>query len=181
MKQLNKVFEKYKLKMPFLLLRPSVTLVESNIGKILDKYKISPPSLFFEGDGVISKLIKDEKSYDSKVEEVKETIFCSIDTLEGWVEELDSTLVPILHRMKGKVNDELRRLSAKLLKHFKRRESTLVSQIQKARRFLYPNDSLQERVLNLLYFLNKYGYEFLRTLLTIPLDYKKHHYLQIEI
>jgi bacillithiol biosynthesis cysteine-adding enzyme BshC len=182
MRQLDGVFEKYKLKMPPLALRPTITLVENNIGGVLSKYKISPSSLFFEGDGVINKLIRDEASYDSKVEEVKEAIFSSIDTLEEWIEELDPTLVPALHRMKGKVNDELRRLSAKLLRYFKKRESILVSQIQKARRFLYPNDSPQDRVLNIMYFLNKYGWDLLKSLLSyIPLDYKKHHYLQVEV
>jgi uncharacterized protein YllA (UPF0747 family) len=55
-------------------------------------------------------------------------------------------------------------LENKILQAYKKRNDVISQQIYKAKNHLYPNNQLQERVLNITPFLFKYGWGFVERL-----------------
>jgi uncharacterized protein YllA (UPF0747 family) len=54
-------------------------------------------------------------------------------------------------------------------------------EIEYLKNSLYPNQTLQERIICVFQFLSKYGMEFLNLLYEkLPIDYTKHYILEIK-
>lgn len=66
-----------------------------------------------------------------------------------------------MQKTKGKVEYELKSLREKILKAYKKQSDTMVDSIERTAAFIFPESSLQERHLNILTFLNKYGLDFI--------------------
>lgn len=66
--------------------------------------------------------------------------------------------------VKGKLHHQIEILEKKILQAYKKRNSIVRKQIYKAQNSLYPNNRLQERELNIVPFLFKYGPEFIKRL-----------------
>ena len=58
----------------------------------------------------------------------------------------------------GKIDQQIEFLKQKILKAAKQRDTIITLQLNKAIHSLYPNNHLQERVLNIMPLLFKYGY-----------------------
>jgi len=81
---------------------------------------------------------------------------------------------------RGKMVQQLRFLEKKMVQAAKKQNDIAVGQIRKAGDHLYPNGHLQERALNIVPFLLKYGYVFVDKLgEAIDLDAHDHRVLTL--
>jgi uncharacterized protein YllA (UPF0747 family) len=111
---------------------------------------------------LISSILKEKfpNPLDKILEEKREQIRESLNELENELIFTDPTLKPNLENTRGKIDYELKRLGEKLFQIHRQKNQLLKEQIYKAKNNLLPENKLQERVLNLLPFLIKYGFEF---------------------
>jgi uncharacterized protein YllA (UPF0747 family) len=71
-------------------------------------------------------------------------------------------------------------LKEKTIAAQKRQHEVYLRQLDKSALLLFPNSNMQERQINVLYFLNKYGLEFVRWLNTeMVIDSFKHQILPL--
>ncbi|MCJ7496632.1 MAG: bacillithiol biosynthesis cysteine-adding enzyme BshC [candidate division Zixibacteria bacterium] len=160
--QLKSVFEFYDIPMPVVYPRASLSLIEDKVKQVFQKYSIDFTDLFQDPEILISSILKKKfpNPLDKKLEEKTAKIK---DLLDGLEEELtvdEPDLKSNIENTRGKIDYELKRLGEKLFQVHRQKNQTLKEQIYKAKNNLLPENKLQERVLNLLPFLIKYGFEF---------------------
>ena len=74
------------------------------------------------------------------------------------------TLLGALENSSGKIEGSLNQLKEKSIAAQKKRNETAVRQIERAVASVLPGGTLQERQINVVYFLNKYGPDFMKWL-----------------
>ena len=77
---------------------------------------------------------------------------------------MDPTLVAALGTTRKKIQYQLENLRAKFVGAESRQRKVLTRQVDSLLRTIYPSRGLQERQINIFYFLSRYGPEFLEQL-----------------
>ena len=157
--QLRAVYETLGRQEPCVLPRASLTLIEGRHDKILQKYGLQFKD-FFEGlHPAITKVV--EQSLDRNTAQVfdeTERLFKEqLDALEKLLQENDKTLASSLTRAREKVLYQLDHLRTRFVHARAHREEATFRQIERAYTTLFPDKNLQERELNVYYFLSRYG------------------------
>jgi uncharacterized protein YllA (UPF0747 family) len=78
--------------------------------------------------------------------------------------KVDQTLLNTVDNMKEKMKLSLEQFKNKLVNAQAKKSETTTTQIDKVVNNIYPNHNLQERVINIAYFLNKYDNAFIKKL-----------------
>lgn len=164
--QFKLVYEDFALPMPLLYPRASITILEERPHDILKKYNLTILDAFQEKEFLQKKIV--DRLSDFKIDPLfantAGTIEESLITLKDGLEKIDPTLVPVLENALKKIHAHLNVLKEKTQAAQVRQYEVALRQIDRAITSIFPASTLQERVLNVLYFLNKYGLEFVRWL-----------------
>jgi uncharacterized protein YllA (UPF0747 family) len=78
--------------------------------------------------------------------------------------KVDQTLLNAVDNMKEKMKQSLEQFKNKLINAQAKKSDTTNTQIDKVVNNIYPNHNLQERIINVTYFLNKYDEAFIKKL-----------------
>ncbi|MFN8008562.1 MAG: bacillithiol biosynthesis cysteine-adding enzyme BshC [Terriglobia bacterium] len=164
--QVEPLYLEFGRKPPIVFPRCSFTIIERKIGKILEKYALNFSDLFLGSEAVMKKVI--EKSMDPELSErfaaLEQKVAQELGQLESSLKAVDSTLAEALKTTQQKVLYQLNHLHTKVIHAETRQHEVLNRQIEKAISILYPAKMLQERHLNLFYFLSRYGMDLLAQL-----------------
>ena len=180
--QYSTLYKDFGIPEPIIYPRASVTIVEERVEKILARFSLEPLALF--GNLEFLKQQIAEQISDLKAEDFFATASHSIDEslneLKPALQSIDPTLLPAMDNTLQKIHSHLSVLRDKTISAQKRQHEVSLRQIDKAAANLFPSSDFQERQLNILYFLNKYGLEFVRWLFKeIQVDKLKHQLLHI--
>ena len=180
--QYGTLYKHFGIPQPLIVPRASITIVEEKVEKILNRFSLEPLSLFGNIEFLkqqIAEQISDLKA-DDFFNSATHSINGSLSQLKPALQSIDPTLLPALDHTLGKINANLNVLKEKTVAAQKRQHEVSLRQIDKAAANLFPASDFQERQLNILYFLNKYGTEFVRWLFSeIQVDRFKHQLLRI--
>ncbi len=162
--QFRNLYRRFDLQSPLILARPFATLIEKKIGKILNKFAFDFERMVNHSKTLINELTLQDSVLPMLFEKWK------LQSSQG-VRDVQEELVKIDPSLKGASETALQRmthaievLENKATEAQKRQADVSVRQIQKALDHLYPHDQFQERGLNVVYFLNKYGFDFVGTM-----------------
>ena len=160
--QLKSVFDFFDIPMPVVYPRASVTLIEDKIKQLLQKYSLEFIDLFQDPEILINSILKEKfpDPLENTLEKKRNEILKILDSLEQELISSEPTLKQNLETTRGKIDYELKRLGEKLFQAYRQKDQTLKEQVYKAKKNLFPDNKLQERVLNLVPYLIKYGFEF---------------------
>jgi len=157
--QLKPLYECLGVTMPAVIPRISLTLIEAKIKRILDKYNFTPEQLRQGSQNLINELLEKDPSNDlvglfaqsrEKWQEVKDELTVGLMAIDPTLEHpVDKTMQ---HWLQG-----LEVLEEKARAALRRKNETLVSQVQKATLYLAPGGNLQERRYGLQYYQARYG------------------------
>lgn len=157
--QLTEAYAEMGIPMPVLFPRASLTIVEPRIGKLLDRH----------GIGLAQVIRRKEKILDDLVErEVPPILFQRLHEgrmkaegiwygLIGEIGKFDPTLEPTAKNTLGIISKRFEHMEKKIMRAARRKDMTLRAQVERLIASLYPRAGLQERTLNLLPFLARYG------------------------
>jgi bacillithiol biosynthesis cysteine-adding enzyme BshC len=164
--QMKGIYEHFGLPMPIIYPRKSLTLLEKKIEKVLDNYHLSVQDFWGDVEMLINNIAKAQlpESIDDKIAKASACIDKDLQSLEDEVTSFDATLKDSVEVVKGKINHQIDILEKKILQAYKKRNEIVRNQIHKAKNNLYPNNHLQERELNVVPFLFKYGFGFIERL-----------------
>ncbi len=164
--QLLPLYPLFGIPAPIIYPRAHATIIEERVEKVLTRFAIPAIDIFTSLDNVKTRVALEVS--DFKSEELFGATMTSIDeslnALRSGLQKIDPTLIPPLDATLSKVRSHVDVLKQKTLAAQQRQHEVYLRQIDKASLFLLPGGGFQERTLNVLYYLNKYGPEFVRWL-----------------
>jgi bacillithiol synthase len=167
---------------PVIVPRASMTLVEKRVAKTLEKHQLEFTDLFQGHDAVLEKVFS-KNLYDSTdgiFEESEKIIGDQLDKLVTSLSAVEPTLADALKGGRDKVRYQLTNLRTRFIHNRAKHDETTNQQIDRVFTVLYPNKNLQEREINVTYFLTRYGYGLIdRLLQEIDLDSPDHKLIKL--
>jgi bacillithiol synthase len=160
--QMKQLYAFFGQTMPRIYPRHSATIIEPGIARILSELPFS----FQDYQQRIEVL---EKEYLSK-----EAVFQADSFSREWIKHVREQSTPFIDEISGhdaslqasaqkvmaEFEESVDRLTQKVVRSLKQKEQTSLNRISKVKNALFPDDSLQERSIAGVYFMNKYGLDF---------------------
>jgi len=165
--QLKRLYEAHDMRMPVLFPRHGVTVVESKIRKVIDKFDLEPDDLRRPYHELASEIAREEVPEDVRraLGKLKASISEGSGELMKAARTIDSTLKgPVTHARNAALS-AFQDAERKIVQSVKRENEIGLAQLEKAHLHLYPDGKPQERVMNPLYYLARYGSAFIDELI----------------
>lgn len=180
--QAGVVYETLSGRVTPILPRFSATIVEPKAQRLLEKHELNLTDVF-DGPEVLRQQIASKqlpRDLQAAFEDAKKSFEDSFAAVKTKLEKLDKTLVDAAETCHSKMQHQLDKLYAQAARaeaqkgELVNRHALIVSQS------LYPNKGLQERTIGGIYFLARYGRDFLHQLYeTIHSDCHDHQIIEI--
>jgi uncharacterized protein YllA (UPF0747 family) len=163
--QLKAAYEHYELTMPVIFPRASVTIIEGKIIKFMNNFNVKFEEIFHR-NLLVSKVVEklSEVKVEDEISKYSDELNKIFYDMKNMTAKVDQTLLNTVDNMKEKLKQNLEALKNKLINAQAKKSEVTTSQIDKVNNNIYPNENLQERVINITYFINKYDFPFIRKL-----------------
>ncbi len=155
--ELKEVFAKMGVPYPVLVLRNSFLLVEDETQKQMRKLNLTNSDLFETELNNTYKLMQTLSNNSFSVLESIQTNDRLFVQLKNQASKIDPTLLQHINALGHQFNKKLENVEKKMLRAEKKKHEASIRQLQKLRKRLFPNNSLQERVDNLIPFYSTHG------------------------
>jgi len=164
--QLQPVYEFFGLQMPIVYPRASVTILEEKIKTILEKYQIDVTEVWSDIDPLLIRIAEQvsEVKVDGLFEHLQNRIKEAIAESRFGIQQIDTTLSGAIDSTLARFESQLGVLKEKTQAAQQRRQDVTLKQIQRVAANIFPNANFQEREFNVVYYLNKYGPDFVKWL-----------------
>ncbi|WP_285766507.1 bacillithiol biosynthesis cysteine-adding enzyme BshC [Peribacillus sp. SI8-4] len=178
--ELKRAFELFSMKMPPIIPRLNITLVERGVQTDIEDMELTLETVLTEGTA------KAVKRFLDSVED--ETIADLFRKLKSQLEEnhkkladhavsLDGGLEPMLKKNIEFIQKQLEFMYGKIGDRTKERHAVILKKYERIAHSLYPLESPQERIWNAFYYLNQYGPEFIRDIMKLDYQFNNQHKL----
>lgn len=164
--QLTPLYENFQIVPPVFYPRVRLSLIESKIGKVVEKFHIDFSKLFQQRDQWLKQKMQQQtdQQFSHLFQESSDVIQNEMLKLQNNLLELDKTLEATVNKTTAHMLELLAKLRQKADEAYQRKMATDVNQLNKVLINLFPNGNYQERVLNVLQYLIKYGPAFITEL-----------------
>lgn len=164
--QYGDVYDWAGLDMPLIHPRASVSLVEGKVKKVLDKYDLSGCDFGTQLDALFQEVVVEtmEVDIDAVFQEATTQMHQALNALKPDVEAVDQTLTSSTEATRSAIIEEMEDLKQRTVRAEKRHHDEVRTQLEKAQVNLRPDGQLQERMVNVLYYLNKYSFDLIEDL-----------------
>ncbi|TXC92060.1 bacillithiol biosynthesis cysteine-adding enzyme BshC [Metabacillus litoralis] len=176
--ELKKVFSIMEMKMPPVLPRLQITLLERSIERNLIETGVLLEDLLHNGiEAAMKSYLDSVTPVDMKkiVDEAKKEISSIHSSLIHAAVEIDPSLDPMLQKNGAFIQDHLDFLLKSVEKRQKQKHQVQLSKYKSMELSLAPNLHPQERIWNIYYYINKFGPEFVRDLLKLSYSFNQKH------
>jgi bacillithiol biosynthesis cysteine-adding enzyme BshC len=180
--QLRAVYEHFGVPMPLVYPRATATLIDSATARFLDKYNVPLADFQAQDESALNRLLHGQlpPQVDQSLKQAGDAIRTAMQRAIDAMPALDATLAGAAKTTLGKMEHDLRALEGKVIQAAKRRDETLRRQFLRAQSQIFPGGQLQERMLGVVFFLNRYGPALVDRLLEeLPLDMGQHWVLTL--
>jgi len=180
--QLRSVYRAFGIPMPLIYQRATATIVDSNAMRFLTRNAVALESLRAQDESALNQLLQAQlpPSVDEAVQNAGRSIDDRLTAVAHEVLQIDPTLEGAARSTLTRMQDDLRKLHAKIIQAAKRKDETLKRQFRHAQAQAFPGGQPQEREIGFVYFLNKYGPALAERLADdLPIDMGQHWVLTI--
>jgi bacillithiol synthase len=176
--ELKLVFEHFGIKMPPIVPRLNITLVDRSIETDLRDLNLSIENVLSRGTGnereQFLESIKDteiEKLFATTVNQLME----QYQLIEDKTEKLDKGLLPLLKKNESILINQIDFMKIKLEESIKQKHNVILTKFNRIDLALRPDGFPQERIWNMFYFLNLYGFCLIDDLMDLPYVFDGSH------
>lgn len=164
--QVIAVYEVLGRQVPCVLPRASFTIVEGRHQKTMKKFGLELNDFFDGLHSAVTKVVENSLDRDtaSAFTETERMLNEQLDRLGKLLKKTDATLTDPLNTARAKILYQLEHLRTRFVHSSAHREETAYRQVERAFTTLFPDKNLQERELNVYYFLSRYGPSLIRDL-----------------
>jgi len=171
--QLKRLYDFFSLEMPIVFPRFGATIIERKVSKVLEKYGVE----IFElrnPERLLKELAKEK--IDGTFNSFKSEVSRNMSEVTQQAQSIDEALTRPCSLAEGRILKAIDALEDKIASKLKEQNVVVKQQITKAHKNILPNNQLQERQINVLEYLIKYGEEFLRIIYEnlLKADYGEH-------
>lgn len=180
--QLKPVYKYFSVEMPMIYPRASATIVEQKLQHVLEKYQLELIDFFSNRERLNARVIDllSEVNLDELFTNSGKQMEEVLGEMKFGLNYIDPTLLGALETTRAKMESQLHVLKEKAAAAQRRRHEIALKQIDKVMNSVSPNGSFQERELNILHFMNKYGLEFPRWLFSrLQIDVFAHQVIEL--
>jgi bacillithiol synthase len=176
--ELKRAFEHTGLKIPPVVPRLSITIVEREVEKKMDSLGLSLTQVLIEG---VSEKREDYwnsikvPSLEEEIAELELFLQRKYTYIREKSERIDRGLDQIVDKNLSIHLHQFDYLRKRTDKALKEKHQKTFSDFAKVENCLRPNNGPQERTWNTVYFLNKYGEGFIHDLMALPMDFDGNH------
>jgi bacillithiol biosynthesis cysteine-adding enzyme BshC len=159
--QFKNVYKYFNVIMPVIYPRTSVTILENKITSYLEKNNIEQSELF-EGQSIRHKFINRisqtnfEDIFNKYIDEINALNY----SLNKILEDTDKNLTNNFKNKTEKYIENVKFIKQKFYDSKMKQNDILIKKLDFIIEYVQPEKILQERYLNILYFINKYGLNF---------------------
>ena len=162
--ELKNVFETVQVPFPVLVLRNSFLLVEKSYLLKVNTLGFDVADLFKTDNELLNVLVKRDSEVQLSLEKEKQLIKTFYADLRNTAGAVDITLQPHTEALEKLALRKIEALEKKMLRSEKKKFEAQQRQLHKLKSQLFPHDSLQERIENLMLFYAKWGKDFIGAL-----------------
>jgi bacillithiol biosynthesis cysteine-adding enzyme BshC len=157
--QLGRVYDAFGIPMPLIQPRATATIVDANTMRFLTRQQVPLDALRAQDEAALNHLLEAQlpPRIEALMHETGTAVEDRLGELATVITELDATLEGATRSTLGRMQDDLKKLHAKIIQAAKRKNETLRRQYQHAQAQAFPGGHPQERQVGGVYFLNKYG------------------------
>jgi bacillithiol synthase len=177
---LKEVFHLFNFKVPPVVPRLSMTFVEPHIAKLVEKDDLSIKEIILNG----IKSSRNQLTYweeKSKVEAALENALTELEKvhrpLKTLVNQYDKGLERLANKNQLIIKKELSFLAQKIEESIRKKYDDEWLKLDMIEANIRPNDGLQERSLNIIKYINEYGFDFVHHLIKLPYELNDTHKL----
>ena len=175
--QLRGIYDAFGVPMPLMYHRATATIVDSNAMRFLARQELPLAALRAQDEGALNQLLEAQipPAVHVAQDDAARAVAERMEALARAVAQLDATLEGAVRSTLGRMQDDLKKLHAKIIQAVKRKDETLRRQFRHAQAQAFPGGHPQERAIGFVYFLNKYGSGLVDRLSEdLPLDQGTH-------
>jgi bacillithiol biosynthesis cysteine-adding enzyme BshC len=180
--QIKQVYAEFGVAVPLLYSRATATLLDSGGVRFLERHRLALEVLHAQDDTNLNRLLESQlpPTIERALEEAGADIVRRTSALKQDVAALDPTLAGAVDSTADHMQHALKTLHHKIIQAAKRKDETLRRQFDRTRHLAFPGGHPQERSLNVLFALNRYGPGVVDRLIdALPLDQGKHYVLTL--
>ncbi|HVQ41485.1 MAG TPA: bacillithiol biosynthesis cysteine-adding enzyme BshC [Vicinamibacterales bacterium] len=180
--QLGTIYREFGVEPPLLYSRASATVLDSAAARFLDWSRLPIEALHAQDESALNRLLETllPPGIDRTIEDTDQLIVERLEQLKGPVTSVDPTLGGAVDTTLNRMRDTLKSLQGKVVQAAKRKDDTLRRKFTRTRALAFPDGVQQERALNVVFFLNRYGLSFGERLLSVlPLETDVHYVLTL--
>jgi uncharacterized protein YllA (UPF0747 family) len=157
--QANVLFDLFDRPMPFHMARPSVILMEKRVEKLMTEYDIQFEEIAGDIELLINRVLVKSfpEGLDKEFGQLRSDIFNRFEQFSEQSISFDPSLRDFAKQTFSKIDFTLKTFEEKLFASHKRRSKETRDRIYRLRNAMYPNNALQDRSLNVSYFIAKHG------------------------
>ncbi len=161
--QVGSILERYGIMPPIAVPRFSGVVVEAATERTLTKLELTRSDLEEPRERLIERLARWEipPSAVESLAAIRTDLVGGFDRLADEVQMVDPTLVDSLGAIRNRLLNDSRRAERQIVRSIKRGDRLATAQLDRVLDSLRPNGKPQDRVLNILPFLARYGDHFL--------------------
>jgi bacillithiol biosynthesis cysteine-adding enzyme BshC len=177
---LKEAFHLFSFKVPPIVPRFSMTLIEPKIQKLLEEFQLPVEVVIEEGTTRAREqleLWEHKKKIDETLEQTLDQINKLHQPLKELVKTYDKGLVALANKNELIIKKEITFLAGKIEKSVRQKYQHQLLKFDLIDANLNPKGGLQERNLNVVHYLNDYGLDFVERLMELPIQFNDKHKL----
>jgi bacillithiol biosynthesis cysteine-adding enzyme BshC len=157
--QLRGIYQAFAVPMPLIYQRATATLLDSNAVRFLLRHDVPIEQLQAQDESLLNQLLAAQlpPDVDAAMQDVSRLLQDRMEQLAASAAQIDATLENAARSALGRMQDDLKKLNAKIIQAAKRKDETLRRQFQHAQAQAFPGGEPQERSVGFVSFLNKNG------------------------
>jgi bacillithiol synthase len=157
--QLRDIYNAFDVSMPLMYQRATATLLDSNAARFIVRNDVPLEQLQAQDESLLNQLLASQLPPDveAAMQGVGQLLQDRMEQLAASVSQIDATLEGAARSAFGRMQDDLKKLDAKIIQAAKRKDETLRRQFHHAQAQAFPGGQPQERSVGFVHFLNKYG------------------------
>ncbi|MEH7247057.1 bacillithiol biosynthesis cysteine-adding enzyme BshC [Neobacillus niacini] len=176
--ELKLVFEHFKIKMPPIVPRLNISLLERTIESDINELKLELSAVLSKGSAMerdqFLESIKD-REVSELFSELKSQLLKQYELIEAKTNQLDRSLLPLLKKNENYLLKEIGFMESKLEASVQSKFDVVLSKFNRIDLSLRPDGFPQERVWNIFYYLNQYGTNFIKELMELEFEFDGRH------
>lgn len=178
--QLGAIYKAFNVEVPLLYPRANATLLDSAAIRFLERSGMSFETMHLQGETALNDLLKSQlpPTLEPGLEALAQEIASRLDSLKGVVADVDPTLAGAADTTRDRMHETLKALHSKIIQASKKKDETLRRQFARTQALAFPAGEPQERIVDLAFFVNRYGQAVVDRLLdALPIEMGKHYIL----